>query len=229
MGRVKRLEAKHPLAIRWFHWVNFPILFGMIYTGLMIYWASDTYRIGWGGFTLFHFFPDWFYRAFGLVHKLPVGMAWHFLLMWIFAINGVAYVAYTIVSGEWRWLVPTRHSFKEAIQVTLFDLGLSKYCPPAPRYNGAQRIAYTAIVLMGFGSLVTGLAIYKYVQFAWLAKLLLGYRAARYEHFLLTLGYCGFFVVHVAQVMRAGWNNFRSMVTGYAIVTDDEAPHAGRS
>ena len=35
----------------------------MVWSGLLIYWANDVYRIGWGGFTLFHFFPDWFYRA----------------------------------------------------------------------------------------------------------------------------------------------------------------------
>ena len=224
---MKRLEAKHLLSIRWFHWVNFPILFGMIYTGLMIYWANDPYRIGWGDTTLFHFFPDWFYNVLGVGRSLARGMAWHFFLMWIFAINGVLYVLYTIVSGEWRGLVPDRDSFRQAIQVTLYDLGLSKTCPPQTKYNGAQKIAYSGIILMGFGSLITGLAIYKYIQFAWLARLLGGYPAARLEHFLLTLGFVGFFLVHVAQVIRAGWNNFRSMITGYEI-KEGEVPHAGR-
>ncbi len=224
---MKQLEKKHLRAIRWFHWINFPILFGMIYSGLMIYWAYDPYRVGWGNFTLIHFFPDLFYTFLGLPHRLSQGMAWHFFLMWIFAINGVLYVGYTLVSGEWRFLVPDRHSFRDAIQVTLYDFGLSKICPPAVKYNGAQRIAYSAIVLMGVGSLVTGVAIYKYVQFAWLAGLLGGYQAARLEHFLLTLGYLFFTLVHVAQVVRAGWNNFRSMVTGYEVKTK-EAAHAGR-
>ena len=39
---------KHPLAIRWFHWINFPVIFIMIWSGLLIYWANDVYRIGWG-------------------------------------------------------------------------------------------------------------------------------------------------------------------------------------
>jgi len=55
------------------------------------------------------------------------------------------------------------------------------------------------------------------VQFAWLTALLGGYQAARVEHFLLTLGYCGFFVVHIAKVIRADWNNLRAMITGYEI------------
>jgi thiosulfate reductase cytochrome b subunit len=53
-----------------------------------------------------------------------------------------------------------------------------------------------------------------------LTAMLGGYAAARVEHFLLTLGYVGFFVVHIAQVIRAGWNNFRAMVTGFEVVDD---------
>ena len=72
--------------------------------------------------------------------------------------------------------------------------------------------------LMGLGSLVTGLSIYKPTQVHWITSLLGGYEMARWEHFWLTMGFCAFFVVHVVQVILAGWNNFRSMVSGYEIV-----------
>jgi thiosulfate reductase cytochrome b subunit len=219
---MKRLEKKHPLAIRWFHWINFPVLIVMIWSGLLIYWANDVYRIGLGNVTLFHFFPERFYSVFHMDHRLAEGMAWHFLFMWFFAINGILYVLYTAFSGEWRSLLPNRHSFKEALQVTLHDLHLSKFHPPRRKFNGAQQIAYTSIILMGAGSLLTGLAIYKPTQFAWLASLFGGYGMARFFHFWLTIGYCLFFLVHVAQVVRAGWNNFRAMVTGYEIVQVEE-------
>lgn len=225
---MKNLESKHPLAIRWFHWISFPLLFLMIWSGLLIYWSNSVYRVGFGDFTLFKLFPQGFYEALGIPFRLAEGMAWHFFLMWLFAANGLLYVLYTIFSGEWRYLVPNRRSFREAVQVTLHDLHLSKYKPPQTKYNGAQRIAYTAVVLMGAGSLLTGLAIYKPVQFAWLTWLLGGYEWARWEHFWLTVGYVLFFLVHVAQVIKAGWNNFRSMVTGFEVVTveDDSARHA---
>ncbi len=221
---MKRIEAKHPAAIRWLHWINFPLLALMIWSGMLIYWANDVYRVGVGGFTLFHFFPDWFYKAFHLQFRLAEGMAWHFALMWLFAINGAAYVIYTIVSGEWRYLVPNRASFREAIAVTLYDLHLSKRRPPRRKFNGAQQIAYTSIIVMGAGSIVTGLAIWRSVQFGWLTALLGGYPAARLEHFLLTIGYVLFFIVHIAQVVRAGWNNLRGMISGYEIVSIEEAP-----
>jgi thiosulfate reductase cytochrome b subunit len=220
---MKRLEKKHPLAIRWFHWINFPTLTAMIWSGILIYWANDVYRVGFGGVTLFKFFPEWFYRALNLDHRLAEGMAWHFFFMWIFAINGLVYVLYTAFSGEWRYLLPNRRSLREAIQVTLHDLRLSKVHPPPRKFNGAQQIAYTSVILMGAGSLLTGLAIYKPVQFAWLTSLLGGYEWARFIHFWLTVGYVMFFVVHLVQVVKAGWNNFRAMVTGYEVVSVEEA------
>jgi thiosulfate reductase cytochrome b subunit len=195
-----------------------PLLALMIWSGLLIYWANDVYRIGWGNVTLFHFFPDWFYDTLGLDHQLAKGISWHFAVMWLFALNGIVYVSYTILSGEWRHLVPNRRSFREAWQVLLHDLHLSKVEPPKRKFNGAQQFAYTGVILMGAGSLLTGLAIYKPVQLSWLTALLGGYPWARWEHFWLTVGYVLFFLIHIAQVIRAGWNNFRAMVSGYELV-----------
>lgn len=224
---MRRLEMrmKHPLAIRWCHWINFPLLALMIWSGLWIYWANDVYRLGAGSFTLFRFFPEGFYSAFSVDHKLAKGMAWHFLFMWFFLANGVVYVAYTVFSGEWRHLVPSRQSFREAVLVILHDLHLWKGKLPERKFNGAQQFAYTGVLLMGAGSLVTGLAIYKPVQLGRLTSLLGGYGAARFEHFGLALGYVLFFVIHIAQVIRAGWNNFRGMVSGYELCSSEEETH----
>jgi thiosulfate reductase cytochrome b subunit len=228
---VTTLEEKHTPATRWFHWVNFPILSLMIFSGMLIYWSYDTYRIGLGGITLFHFFPDWFYDATHIDHKLAYGMAVHFFLAWIFALNGIGYAVYTLVSGEWRELVPEMKSFAEAFEVMKHDLGIKKNgllvpMPPQGRYNAAQRIAYSAIIVMGGLSLLSGLAIYKPAQLHWLTALMGGYEWARWEHFWLTMGYVGFFAIHIGQVIRAGWANFRSMVCGYD-VAGAEGNHGG--
>ncbi len=217
---MKVLEKKHPVAIRWFHWVNFPVLMTMIWSGFLIYWANDIYRIGIGKWTLFKFFPNKTYTTLNLNGRLAEGIAWHFLFMWIFAINGLLYVLYTAYSGEWRYLLPNRNSLREAVQVVLHDLKIRKEPLPKRKFNGAQQFAYTSIVLMGAGSLVTGIAIYKPVQFGWITALLGGYKIARLIHFWLTVGYCMFFLVHVGQVVRAGWNNFRAMITGYELVDE---------
>ena len=221
------IREKHPLAIRWFHWINFPVLTIMIWSGLMILWANDV----------FTFFGHKVVTADTLEHplapydkllgrdpaaethytlgfRLAEGMSWHFLFAWIFAINGLLYVLYLAFSGEYRTLLPKRGSVRHAWLTILHDLRIRKEPPPPDKYNGAQRISYTAIVLMGLGSLLTGLAVYKPMQLSGLAGLLGGYTAARFEHFWLTIGFLLFFVVHVLQVAKAGWNNFRSMITG---------------
>jgi thiosulfate reductase cytochrome b subunit len=220
---MARLVRKHPLAIRWFHWVNFPLLALMIWSGVLIYWANSVYRIGIGDYTLAKMtLAQATYRKLHVNNRLAEGMALHFFFMWLFVANGVAYVTYTIVSGEWRELFPSRRSFREAWQVLLHDLHLRKDAPPPRKFNGAQQIAYTSVIFMGVGSLLTGLAIYKPVQLSWLTALFGGYPMARFFHFWLTVGYVLFFLIHVAQVVRAGWNNFRAMIIGYEKVAEGD-------
>ena len=215
---MKKIVKKHPLAIRWFHWINFPVQGIMIWSGLLIYWANDVYKIGFGSTTLLKFFPTSFYKALNVPYRLSEGMAYHFMFMWLFFLNGIAYVLYTIISGEWRDLVPKKNSFKQAFQVLLHDLHIRKTAPAIiGKYNAAQRIAYTAIIVMGIGSILTGLAIYKPVQLGWLCAILGGYKFARILHFALTIGYVLFFLIHIFQVIRAGWNNFRAMITGFEV------------
>lgn len=200
------------------HWINFPLLTIMIWSGILIYWANQVYAVKMFGHVLFEFFPQWFFDFLAIPYHLAEGLQLHFFFMWLFALNGVIYIIYTIVSGEWRALFPIPASFKRAPLVALHDAHIVKAKPPQGKYNDAQRIAYTAIILMGAGSVITGLAIYKPTQLSWLTWLLGGYEWARWEHFYLMIGFVLFFVVHVFQVVLAGWGNFRSMITGYDIV-----------
>jgi thiosulfate reductase cytochrome b subunit len=173
MGMTVTIEHKHSLAIRWMHWINFPLLALMIYSGLLIYWADSqheglnahrVYRVGFGSWTLFRLFPPWFYNNLHLKFQLAKGLGYHFFFMWFFALNGIAYVLYTFFSGEWRELVPHRRSFSEAILVILHDVGISTHPLHERKFNGARQVAYTGVILMGAGSLLTGLAIYKRTQ-----------------------------------------------------------------
>jgi thiosulfate reductase cytochrome b subunit len=214
---TKNIVHKHPLAIRWFHWANFPLLFVMIWSGMLIYWANGIYKIQIGDTLIFKFFPKSVYTFLGLSGQLAKGMAWHFATMWLFTINGILYFLYTIISGEWRLIIPEKKSFKEAWQVVLYDFGINKSCPPQDKYNAAQRVIYTLVIVMGFGSILTGWAIFRPVQVAWLTTILGGYKLARIEHFTLTIGFMLFFVVHILQVIKAGWKNFQSMITGFEV------------
>jgi thiosulfate reductase cytochrome b subunit len=219
---MKRAIKKHPLAIRWFHWINFPLLAIMIWSGILIYWANDVYRIGWHDKTILKFFPQTFYQALNIPFRLAEGMDLHFVFMWLFAINGFIYVLYLLFSGQWKYIFPDKRSLKESTIVVLHDLHLTKKIPAQKKYNAAQRIAYTLVIFMGLGSVLTGLSIYKPVQFGKLTSLLGGYEWARIEHFTLAILFVLFFLVHIIQVILAGWNNFQSMITGLFILKNDK-------
>lgn len=219
----KKIIHKHPRAIRWFHWINFPLLAIMIWSGLLIYWANDVYRLGWNDTTLLKFFPDSFNQALDIPFRLAEGMSLHFAFMWLFVINGMAYVLYLILSKEWKYLLPNKSSFKESWHVILHDLHIRRGLPPQKKYNAAQRIAYTMVIVMGIGSFLTGIAIYKPVQLSWLCNIMGGYAFSRILHFTLTILFCLFFLVHIIQVIIAGWNNFAAMIRGFEVKPLEES------
>ena len=147
-----------------------------ISTYLRSYWNDSdnayqhphqVYRIGLGHLTLFRFPPEWFYKSLHVPYHVTQGLSYHFFFMWIFALNGVAWVLYTLLSGEGRFLLPERCSLRDAIQVTLADLHHRKGPPAQTKYNGAQRIAYTSCVLMGASTLLTDIAACKPTQLHW--------------------------------------------------------------
>ncbi len=207
----------HPRAIRWMHWINFPILMVMIWSGLRIYWANDVYALTIAGRTIFPFFPESVYEPLNLNSKLAKGLAFHFTFGWFFTLNGIAYVLYLATSGQWRHLVPDRFALKESTAVVLHDLHLRGEAPAQGRYNAAQRLSYSIIVVLGGVVVATGLAMFKPAQLHLLTSLFGGYETARAIHFGTTLAFMAFFGVHVAQVIKSGWSNFASMVTGYKV------------
>ena len=215
-----RIFSKHSLAVRIFHWLNFILLGIMIWSGLLIYWANDIYRFSFFGHELFHFFPEWFYNLLNIPFRLAEGMAWHFNFMWLFTLNGLIYVIWILISGEWKEIFPNKNSFRDAIFVVLHDLRIRKTKPAQKKYNAAQRLAYTGVIMMAILTILSGIAIYKPIQVQWLANSFGGYAWARWWHFTFTMLFFVFFVIHVVQVIFAGWNNFRAMVAGFEVIKD---------
>jgi thiosulfate reductase cytochrome b subunit len=199
------MKEKHHLLIRLTHWMNVPLLIIMIWSGLLIYWAHQPYLK----------IPDEL-GPFQFHHRLAEGMAWHFTVMWLLVINGLIYFSYLAFSGEWKELIPGKKSFRDAFYYTLYDLKISRsYFSWEGKFNPAQKLAYFSAILMACGGVITGIAIFKPVQMGLLVTLLGGYKAARFEHFLCMSGLFIFIIVHLIQVARGGWNNFRAMVTGF--------------
>lgn len=204
-----RVREKHAFTLRLVHWFNVPLLALMIWSGLLIYWATDPY------YSIF--FPKWFFELFNIPSRLAEGMAIHFLIGWLFVINGLVYLCWFLFSGHWREVLPSLQTFKLIGPTILHDIGLKKEAPPQEKFNAAQKMAYSSAILLAILGVLSGFAIYKPVQLSWLAAIFGGYKGARLIHFIVMISFCLFIFVHLVQVMRAGWNNFRAMVAGFEV------------
>ena len=190
----------HPLVVRITHWINAVAMLIMVGSGWRIYNASP----------LFDFkFP----RDFTLGGWLAGALQWHFAAMWLLALNGLAYLLYGIFSGHLRAsLLPLTpravwQEFSNALRGRIsHELGV---------YNAVQRVAYVGVICVIAALVLSGLAIWKPVQFQEITALLGGYEGARLVHFVAMTLVVLFVVVHVAMVLVVP-RTFLPMLTGYA-------------
>jgi thiosulfate reductase cytochrome b subunit len=207
-----KVREKHTLPLRLVHWLNVPFLGLMIWSGWLIYWANDIYTPV--------FFPKWFYEFFDIPQRLAEGLAIHFFVAWLFIINGLIYLTWFVNSGHWREVLPSLTTFRLAWPTLLYDFGIKKTAPPQGQFNAMQRITYSGILVLAILGVLSGFAIFKPVQLSWLAAGFGGYNGARLVHFVVMIALCIFVFVHIVQVIRAGWNNFRAMVAGFEVERD---------
>ena len=163
------------------HWINFPLIAVMIWSGLRIYWANDVYRIGLGDWTLFAFFPDGFNETARPRTATSPG-EWRSTSRSPGCSRSTASCTSSTrgepVSGASSLRIAAR--LKESAQVLLHDLHLRKESPPTNgRYNAAQRLSYSLIIVLGGVAVLTGFAIYKPTQLSFLTTILGGYETAR--------------------------------------------------
>jgi len=189
----------HPRWVRICHWINALAILVMIGSGWQIYDASPLF-----GFT----FPP----QFALGNWLAGALLWHFAAMWVVVANGIVYVTLGIVTGRFRRkLLPIRPrdviaDIKAALTFKLAHDDLSQY-------NAVQKILYSGVILAGIVIVLSGLSIWKPVQFQELTTLFGGYDVARYVHFIAMAVIVGFLVVHVALALIVP-KSLRAMITG---------------
>lgn len=190
----------HPWPVRIMHWTNAVAMVVMIGSGWGIY-NDDVIISG------LHF-PSWAKLGGWAAESLQ----WHFAGMWLLALNGLAYLAYGFATGRFREkLLPIPPS--GVIRTVRDTLRLRIRHDDITVYNPVQKLLYVLVILAGVSQVVTGLAIWKPVQFSGLVSLLGGFQSARVIHFLGMAGIVGFLVVHVALALlvpRTLW----AMLTG---------------
>ncbi|HEY2529539.1 MAG TPA: cytochrome b/b6 domain-containing protein [Xanthobacteraceae bacterium] len=190
----------HPRWVRVTHWVNAIAMLIMIGSGWQIYDASPL--LG------FLEFPS----QIALGNWLAGALLWHFAAMWLLLINGIMYVALGILTGRFR-----RKLFPIRARDVVGDVGAALRGKLShddlARYNAAQKLLYLGVLIAGVVIVLSGLSIWKPVQFKWLTALFGGYGAARYVHFLAMTSIVAFLVVHVALAFIVP-KSLRAMIFG---------------
>jgi thiosulfate reductase cytochrome b subunit len=177
----------HPLWVRATHWLNALAAILMMLSGWRIYDASPIFR----GFA--------FAPSLTLGGWLGGALQWHFAAMWLLFFNGLLYLALNLISGRFfRKFLPLSprailHDFIAALTGKLSHADLRVY-------NAVQRFAYVFVVCDLIVLVLSGLAIWKSVQFPLLRDLMGGYDNARVVHFCAMSLMAAFIVVHLAMV-----------------------------
>jgi len=178
-------QRLHPPAVRIMHWTNAIAMIIMITSGWGIY---DDFVIING----LHF-P----QAVRLGSWAVPSLLWHFAGMWLLAINGLAYLVYGIATGRFkRRLLPIHLS--DLIATLRDTLRLHIDHDDLTVYNAVQKLLYLVVILAGISQVLTGLFIWKPVQFSAEVALLGGFQALRLEHFIGMCVIVGFLIVHIA-------------------------------
>jgi thiosulfate reductase cytochrome b subunit len=189
----------HPGWLRITHWINALAMIVMIGSGWQIYNASP----------LFDFeFP----RAITLGGWLAAGLLWHFAAMWVLVVNGLVYIVLGILTGRFRrTLLPVRPRDLSRDLKAAFTLRLSH--DDLSAYNAIQKLLYIGVILAGAVVVLSGLSIWKPVQFQELTALFGGYDVARYVHFAAMAAIVGFLVIHVTLAILVP-KSLRAMILG---------------
>jgi thiosulfate reductase cytochrome b subunit len=190
----------HPGWVRVCHWINALAILVMIGSGWQIYDASPLIR----GFE--------FSKHIALGQWLAGALLWHFAAMWVLVVNGIVYVTLGLATGRFRRkLLPITPSavLSDAKAALTFKLAHDDLS----HYNAVQKLLYAGIILTGVVIVLSGLSIWKPVQFQELTTLFGGYDFARYVHFVAMAAIVGFLCVHVLLALLVP-KSLRAMVTG---------------
>jgi thiosulfate reductase cytochrome b subunit len=208
------LVRRHHWIVIVTHWATVILLAGMITSGLQIYEAYARFGNRGAASLPNAFEGTQFPASMRLGGWLAGGLNWHFALMWPFVLFGVLYVSYLVGSGEWRSLLFRPSDVPGAIEMTKYYLRLRRDHPAQGKHNPLQKLAYTSVILLGGLAVLTGVAIYKPLQFSWLTALFGGFQAARYWHFWVVWIFVAFSVVHVLLVFLVDPPSLRAMLSG---------------
>ncbi len=201
----------HPAPLRIMHWLNAVAMLIMIGSGWKIY--NDEVLFGW------LYFAEWITIGGGAQGALQ----WHFFAMWILVLNGIFYLIYGLGTGRFR-----RMLFPITPRLVIADiraaLRFKLKHDDITMYNAVQRILYVGIVMVIIVQVLSGLAIWKPVQFSELAVLFYDFQGARLAHFIGMALIVAFIIVHVALALLVPRTLLSMLTGGPRVQKADPAP-----
>ena len=208
------VKKRHHWIVRVTHWVNAVAIVVMVGSGLQIFNAYPAFARKGELFCCYPWAGKPFPASLTFGGWLAGARNWHFAMMWVLVVNGLVYLAFVYLHGEWRDLVPRKGDIRDSWQMLKFYTFRRKDHPHQGKHNALQKAAYFLMPVAGALLVLTGLAIWKPVQLSWLTALFGGYVWARYWHFVATVGLVALSVVHVFMVFAVDPYSLASMITG---------------
>ena len=202
---------EHPWAVRLAHWINAVTLGVLTLSGLQIFNAFPSFGPKVPQHDLITAVP----HALTLGGWLGGALQWHFTFMWIFMGAAVLYAVYQVLSGHYRTVLFVPRDLPQVWPMARHYFLFGPKPPATAQYNALQKLAYTSALAFGALSLLSGLVMFKPVQFSALGLLFGGYHGARLVHFVAMCGLLAFIPGHLVMVALHGWDNFASMLTGW--------------
>ena len=183
---LEKTPPIHPRGLRITHWVNAVAIVVLVMSGWRIYDASP----------LFDFRIP---KEITLGGWLGGALLWHFAAMWLLGLNGIVYLLWNVASG--RLLAKFFPLTPRAVLADLFAALRGHLTHADPRqYNAVQRAAYLFVMLDAVLLVLSGLVLWKSVQFPVLREMLGGYEIARRVHFVAMSLMVVFVAVHLVMV-----------------------------
>ena len=232
---VGKWLALHSYNVRICHWINVIASGYLLLSGIHIfldfpelYWGNTGYQ----GYPALFKLSDWglSWDEAGALGNRMWGRNYHFTFAWVFLVNGVVYVGWSLWTGHLRtrlWL--TRPEMTMAAIATDARQHLRWQDPvrtAATTYGAIQRLSYLLVLFVFVPMmLLTGLA--QSPGFAaawpWLLDIFGGRQSARTLHSIGSVVFVLFVVIHVLEVVLAGAiNRIRAMFTGRFAVASEE-------
>jgi Ni/Fe-hydrogenase b-type cytochrome subunit len=209
-GESVQVVYEHPWPVRFSHWVNSVALFVLVGSGLQIFRAFPSFGDKIPQKDLLNW-P----KAFAIGGWLGGALQWHLTFMWIYIATGLFYLGYQMFSLNYRQVLFMPSDVRGVWPMARHYFFFGPKPAATAAYNPLQKLAYTSAIGLGALSVLTGFAVWKPVQFSWLAWLMGGFHLARLWHFVVMWAILFFLLGHLVMVVIHGWNNFVSMFTGW--------------